>query len=259
MSEYENILVSQEGRVKVIQLNRPKALNALNMPLMLEVLSVCQAADADEGVGCIVIKGSEKAFAAGADIREMFDKTFEHMYGVNPFGQWDKVGETRTPMIASVSGYALGGGCELAMMCDIIIASTTAQFGQPEISLGVIPGAGGTQRLTKALGKAKSMEMCLTGRFMGAEEAERSGLVARVVEPDAIDEDVMKTATKIAGFSKVATVGCKDAVNRAFETGLKEGIGAERRVFAGLFSTHDQKEGMAAFMEKRKPVWQRDQ
>jgi len=259
MSDYENILVSQEGRVKVIQLNRPKALNALNMPLMLEVLSVCQEADRDEGVGCIVIKGSEKAFAAGADIREMSDKTFEHMYGVNPFGEWDKVGHTRTPMIASVSGYALGGGCELAMMCDVIIASTTAQFGQPEITLGVIPGAGGTQRLTKAVGKAKAMDMCLTGRFMGAEEAERSGLVARVVEPEALDEEVMKAASKIAGHSKVASIACKDAVNRSFETGLTEGIGAERRVFSGLFSTHDQKEGMAAFMEKRKPVWKRDQ
>ena len=254
MSDFENILVSQEGRVKVVQLNRPKALNALNMPLMLEVLSVCQAADRDETVGCIVLKGSEKAFAAGADITEMADKDFEHMYGVNPFGEWDKIGQTRTPMVASVSGFALGGGCELAMMCDMIIASTTAKFGQPEITLGIIPGAGGTQRLTKAVGKAKAMDLCLTGRFMGAEEAERSGLVARVVEPDALEAEVMKAANTIAGQSKVATVAGKDAVNRAFETGLTEGIGAERRVFAGLFSTHDQKEGMAAFMEKRTPV-----
>ncbi|MAW51305.1 MAG: enoyl-CoA hydratase [Geminicoccus sp.] len=258
MSDFENILVSQEGRVKVVQLNRPKALNALNMPLMLEVLSVCQAADRDETVGCIVLKGSEKAFAAGADITEMADKDFEHMYGVNPFGEWDKIGQTRTPMVASVSGFALGGGCELAMMCDMIIASTTAKFGQPEITLGIIPGAGGTQRLTKAVGKAKAMDLCLTGRFMGAEEAERSGLVARVVEPDALEAEVMKAANTIAGQSKVATVAGKDAVNRAFETGLTEGIGAERRVFAGLFSTHDQKEGMAAFMEKRTPVWKRD-
>ena len=159
MSDFENILVSQEGRVKVVQLNRPKALNALNMPLMLEVLSVCQAADRDETVGCIVLKGSEKAFAAGADITEMADKDFEHMYGVNPFGEWDKIGQTRTPMVASVSGFALGGGCELAMMCDMIIASTTAKFGQPEITLGIIPGAGGTQRLTKAVGKAKAMDL----------------------------------------------------------------------------------------------------
>ena len=258
MSDFENILVSQEGRVKVVQLNRPKALNALNMPLMLEVLSVCQAADRDETVGCIVLKGSEKAFAAGADITEMADKDFEHMYGVNPFGEWDKIGQTRTPMVASVSGFALGGGCELAMMCDMIIASTTAKFGQPEITLGIIPGAGGTQRLTKAVGKAKAMDLCLTGRFMGAEEAERSGLVARVVEPDALEAEVMKAANTIACQSKVATVAGKDAVNRAFETGLTEGIGAERRVFAGLFSTHDQKEGMAAFMEKRTPVWKRD-
>ena len=176
----------------------------------------------------------------------------------DPFGEWDKIGQTRTPMVASVSGFALGGGCELAMMCDMIIASTTAKFGQPEITLGIIPGAGGTQRLTKAVGKAKAMDLCLTGRFMGAEEAERSGLVARVVEPDALEAEVMKAANTIAGQSKVATVAGKDAVNRAFETGLTEGIGAERRVFAGLFSTHDQKEGMAAFMEKRTPVWKRD-
>ena len=259
MSDYENILVSQEGRVKIIQLNRPKALNALNMPLMLEVQSVCMAADKDESVGCIVLKGSEKAFAAGADITEMADKDFAHMYGVNPFGEWDKIGQTRTPMIASVSGYALGGGCELALMCDLIIASTTAKFGQPEITLGIIPGAGGTQRLTKTIGKSKTMDLCLTGRMMGAEEAERAGLVSRVVDPEDLDAEVMKAAGVIAGHSKVSAMAGKDAVNRSFETGLTEGIGAERRVFAGLFSTADQKEGMAAFLEKRKPVWSRDQ
>lgn len=259
MSAYENIIVSQEGRVKIIQLNRPKALNALNSALMAEILTECQAADRDEGVGCIVLKGSEKAFAAGADITEMADKDFEHMYGVNPFAEWDKVGQTRTPMIAAVSGFALGGGCELAMMCDMIIASSTAKFGQPEIKLGIIPGSGGTQRLTKAVGKAKAMDLCLTGRMMDAEEAERSGLVARVVEPEALEDEAMKAANMIAGYSKVATVACKDAVDRSFETGLTEGVGVERRIFAGLFSTADQKEGMAAFVEKRAAVWKRDQ
>lgn len=258
MSDFENILVTQEGRVQVITLNRPKVLNALNTPTILEILSACESADADEGIGCIVLKGSEKAFAAGADVKEMADKGFEHMYGVNPFAQWDKVGQTRTPMIAAVSGFALGGGCELAMMCDMIFASTTAKFGQPEITLSIIPGAGGTQRLTKAVGKAKAMDLCLTGRMMDAEEAERSGLVARVCAPEDLDAEVMKAAAKIAGFSKVATVACKDAVDRAFEAGLTEGIGAERRLFAGLFSTEDQKEGMAAFLEKRPPVWKRD-
>ena len=259
MSAPENIIVSQDGRVKVIQLNRPAALNALNSALMAEILSECQAADRDDGVGCIVLKGSDKAFAAGADITEMADKDFEHMFIVNPFGEWDKIGQTRTPMIAAVSGFALGGGCELAMMCDIILASTTAKFGQPEIKLGVIPGSGGTQRLTKAVGKAKAMDLCLTGRMMDAEEAERAGLVARVVEPEALEAEAMKTAHTIAGYSKVTTVACKDAVDRSFETGLTEGVALERRIFAGLFSTHDQKEGMAAFVEKRAAVWERDQ
>ena len=222
------------------------------------MLDVCQAADADEGVGCILIKGSEKAFAAGADISEMADKDYDHIYGVNPFGEWDKIAATRTPMIAAVSGFALGGGCELAMMCDIILASTTARFGQPEIKLGIIPGAGGTQRLTQAVGKAKAMDLCLTGRMMDAEEAERAGLVARVVEADALDEEAMKAAATIAGYSKLSTVVAKDAVGRAQDMGVTEGVQAERRLFAGLFATEDQKEGMAAFMEKRPPVWKRD-
>ena len=258
MSDYETIIASREGRVQVIQLNRPKALNALNATLIAEVLDVCQAADADEGVGCILIKGSEKAFAAGADISEMADKDYDHIYGVNPFGEWDKIAATRTPMIAAVSGFALGGGCELAMMCDIILASTTARFGQPEIKLGIIPGAGGTQRLTQAVGKAKAMDLCLTGRMMDAEEAERAGLVARVVEADALDEEAMKAAATIAGYSKLSTVVAKDAVGRAQDMGVTEGVQAERRLFAGLFATEDQKEGMAAFMEKRPPVWKRD-
>ncbi len=258
MSDYETIIANREGRVQVIQLNRPKALNALNAKLIAEVLDVCQAADADEDVGCILIKGSEKAFAAGADISEMADKDYDHIYGVNPFGEWDKIAATRTPMIAAVSGFALGGGCELAMMCDIILASTTARFGQPEIKLGIIPGAGGTQRLTQAVGKAKAMDLCLTGRMMDAEEAERAGLVARVVEADALDEEAMKAAATIAGYSKLSTVVAKDAVGRAQDMGVTEGVQAERRLFAGLFATEDQKEGMAAFMEKRPPVWKRD-
>ena len=258
MSDYETIIANREGRVQVIQLNRPKALNALNAKLIAEVLHVCQAADTDEGVGCILIKGSEKAFAAGADISEMADKDYDHIYGVNPFGEWDKIAATRTPMIAAVSGFALGGGCELAMMCDIILASTTARFGQPEIKLGIIPGAGGTQRLTQAVGKAKAMDLCLTGRMMDAEEAERAGLVARVVEADALDEEAMKAAATIAGYSKLSTVVAKDAVGRAQDMGVTEGVQAERRLFAGLFATEDQKEGMAAFMEKRPPVWKRD-
>ena len=258
MSDYETIIASREGRVQVIQLNRPKALNALNAKLIAEVLEVCRAADADESVGCILIKGSEKAFAAGADISEMADKDYDHIYGVNPFGEWDKIAATRTPLIAAVSGFALGGGCELAMMCDIIMASTTARFGQPEIKLGIIPGAGGTQRLTQAVGKAKAMDLCLTGRMMDAEEAERAGLVARVVEADALDEEAMKAAATIAGYSKLSTMVAKDAVGRAQEMGVTEGVQAERRLFAGLFATEDQKEGMAAFMEKRAPVWKRD-
>ena len=258
MSDYETIIANREGRVQVIQLNRPKALNALNAKLIAEVLHVCQAADTDEGVGCILIKGSEKAFAAGADISEMADKDYDHIYGVNPFGEWDKIAATRTPMIAAVSGFALGGGCELAMMCDIILASTTARFGQPEIKLGIIPGAGGTQRLTQAVGKAKAMDLCLTGRMMDAEEAERAGLVARVIEADALDEEAMKAAATIAGYSKLSTVVAKDAVGRAQDMGVTEGVQAERRLFAGLFATEDQKEGMAAFMEKRPPVWKRD-
>lgn len=258
MSDYETIIASREGRVQVIQLNRPKALNALNAKLIAEVLEVCRAADADESVGCILIKGSEKAFAAGADISEMADKDYDHIYGVNPFGEWDKIAATRTPLIAAVSGFALGGGCELAMMCDIIMASTTARFGQPEIKLGIIPGAGGTQRLTQAVGKAKAMDLCLTGRMMDAEEAERAGLVARVVEPEALDEEAMKAAATIAGYSKLSTIVAKDAVGRAQDMGVTEGVQAERRLFAGLFATADQKEGMAAFMEKRAPVWKRD-
>ena len=210
-------------------------------------------ADRDEGVGCIVLKGSEKAFAAGADITEMADKDFEHMYGVNPFGQWDKIGHTRTPMIASVSGYALGGGCELAMMCDFIIAADNARFGQPEIKLGIIPGAGGTQRLPRAVGKSKAMDMALTGRMMDAQEAERAGLVSRVVPLDKLREEALGAALMISEFSVLATMAAKESVNRAFEGNLSDGIMFERRMFHALFATADQKEGMGAFMNKRKP------
>ena len=258
MSEFENIIVGRTGRVQVIQLNWPKALNALNAKLITELLQVCRAADQDDSIGCILIKGSEKAFAAGADISEMAEQDFAHIYGVNPFGEWDKIAATRTPMIAAVSGFALGGGCDLAMMCDFIIASTTAKFGQPEIKLGIIPGAGGTQRLTRAVGKAKAMDLCLTGRMMDAEEAERAGLVARVVEAEALEQEAMSAATTIAGYAKLSTMVAKDAVGQAEDLGVTDGVQAERRLFAGLFATEDQKEGMAAFMEKRPPVWKRD-
>ena len=253
MSDYETIIASREGRVQVIQLNRPKALNALNAKLIAEVLEVCRAADADEGIGCILIKGSEKAFAAGADISEMADKDYDHIYGVNPFGEWDKIAATRTPMIAAVSGFALGGGCELAMMCDIIMASTTARFGQPEITIGAIPGAGGTQRLPRFIGKAKAMEMCLTGRMMDADEAERSGLVSRVVPAGELLDEAIKSATKVASMSRPIAMMVKETVNRAYETTLAEGILFERRTFHSVFATEDQKEGMQAFVEKRKP------
>ena len=214
--------------------------------------------DRDRQIGCFVITGNEKAFAAGADIKEMASLSYMDSFHENLFAGWDRFSALRTPKIAAVNGYALGGGCELAMMCDIILASTTARFGQPEIKLGIIPGAGGTQRLTQAVGKAKAMDLCLTGRMMDAEEAERAGLVARVVEADALDEEAMKAAATIAGYSKLSTVVAKDAVGRAQDMGVTEGVQAERRLFAGLFATEDQKEGMAAFMEKRPPVWKRD-
>jgi enoyl-CoA hydratase len=249
----ETILVETRGRVGLITLNRPQALNALNATLLTELTTAVQAFDDDTGIGCIVITGSEKAFAAGADIKEMAGGSFLDMFYSDFPSGWDQVARMRTPTIAAVAGYALGGGCELAMLCDLIIAADNARFGQPEIKLGVIPGIGGTQRLTHAIGKAKAMEMILTGRMMDAGEAERSGLVARVVPLADLMTETMKTAETIAGMPLPATMVAKEAVNRAFEMSLAEGTRFERRVFHSLFATQDQKEGMAAFVEKRPP------
>ena len=249
----ETILVETRGRVGVVTLNRPQALNALNATLLTELTAAVQSFDADESIGCIVITGSEKAFAAGADIKEMTGQSFLDMFYSDFPSGWDHVARVRKPMIAAVAGYALGGGCELAMLCDLIIAADNARFGQPEIKLGVIPGIGGTQRLTHAVGKAKAMDMILTGRMMEAAEAERSGLVARVVPLASLLDETMKVAETIAGMPLPAAMVAKEAVNRAFEMSLAEGIRFERRVFHSLFATQDQKEGMAAFVEKRPP------
>ena len=252
---YEHILVETRDRVGLVTLNRPKALNALNQALLREVDHALAAFDANEGIGCVVITGNEKAFAAGADILEMSDKTYPAIYTEDLFAVGDRIARHRLPVIAAVSGFALGGGCELAMMCDIILASDTAKFGQPEIKLGVIPGIGGTQRLARAIGKAKAMELCLTGRMMGAEEAERAGLVARIVPAAELLEDALKTAATIASMSRPVAMLTKEAVDRADETNLTEGVRFERRVFHGLFAMADQKEGMKAFVEKRAPVF----
>jgi enoyl-CoA hydratase len=252
---YENILVEQRGAVTLITLNRPKALNALNSAVLAELIAAFEAFDSDDGQRCAVLTGSERAFAAGADIKEMSDQGFASMYSSNFFQGWEKVTATRKPWIAAVAGYALGGGCEVAMMADFIIAADSAQFGQPEIKLGVTPGMGGSQRLTRAIGKAKAMEMCLTGRNMGAEEAERSGLVAKVVPADRLLDEALATAEKIAAMAPLAAIATKEMVNAAFETGLAQGIVFERRLFHGLFGTDDQKEGMAAFVDKRKAEW----
>lgn len=243
----------KRGRVALITLNRPEALNALNNDTMLEVTQAVQEFDADAEVGAIVITGSEKAFAAGADIKEMSSKSATEMYTADWFAGWDVLTRARTPIIAAVNGYALGGGCELAMMCDFIIAGDKAKFGQPEVNLGVTPGMGGSQRLTRAIGKAKAMEMCLTGRMMAAEEAERSGLVARVVPAGELLDSALETAKLIASKSFVATSQIKEQVNAVDELSLSQGIQFERRTFHALFSSHDQKEGMAAFVEKRDP------
>jgi enoyl-CoA hydratase len=250
---YENILVETRGKVGLITLNRPKALNALNSDLIAELSTALDAFEADAKIGCIVITGSDKAFAAGADIKQMQAKTYMDAYLNNFIASWDRVARTRKPTIAAVAGFALGGGCELAMMCDIIIAADTAKFGQPEIKLGVMPGAGGTQRLTRFVGKAKAMEMCLTGRMMDATEAERSGLVSRVVPAPDLLADALKTADTIASMSLPATMMTKECINRAYESGLADGIMFERRVFHSMFAIEDQKEGMAAFIEKRPP------
>ena len=255
MSGYETILVEQKGAVALVTLNRPQALNALNSAVLKELIDVFAAYDADDGQRCLVLTGSEKAFAAGADIKEMQSQGFADMYGSNFFAGWEQVTATRKPWIAAVAGFALGGGCEVAMMADFIIAADTAKFGQPEIKLGVTPGMGGSQRLTWAVGKAKAMEMCLTGRMMGAEEAERSGLVAKVVPAAELVEEALKTAEAIAGMAPLAAMATKEMINAAFEMSLAQGINFERRLFHGLFGTEDQKEGMAAFVEKRPGDW----
>ena len=249
---YETLLVETQGRVGLITLNRPQALNALNAVLMRELDAALKVFDADRDVGAIVLAGSEKAFAAGADIKEMQGLDFVDGYLADFLGGWEHVANARKPMIAAVSGFALGGGCELAMMCDFIIASETAKFGQPEITLGVIPGMGGSQRLTRAVGKAKAMDLILTGRMMDAAEAERSGLVSRVVAPDRLLEEALGAAEKIASFSLPAAMMAKEAVSRSLELTLAEGLRFERRLFQSLFATEDQKEGMAAFVAKRK-------
>jgi enoyl-CoA hydratase len=255
MTEYNSILVEQRGAVTLVTLNRPEALNALNSEVLKELIHVFAAYDADDGQHCLVLTGSEKAFAAGADIKEMQSQGFADMYSANFFGGWEQVTSTRKPWIAAVAGYALGGGCEVAMMADFIIAADTAKFGQPEIKLGVTPGMGGSQRLALAVGKAKAMEMCLTGRMMDAVEAERSGLVARVVPAGEFMAEVMKTAEAIASMAPLAAVAVKEMVNAAFEMPLNQGVRFERRLFHGLFGTEDQKEGMSAFVEKRPGNW----
>ena len=252
---YETIIVETKGRVGVVTLNRPQALNALNGKLIAELNTALDGFEADANVGCVVITGSEKAFAAGADIKEMQSKSYQEVYAEDFISSWERITRCRKPVIAAVAGFALGGGCELAMMCDFIIAADTAKFGQPEINLGIMPGAGGTQRLTRFVGKSKAMEMCLTGRMMDAAEAERAGLVSRVVPAADLVAEAMKAADSIAAKSLPAVMMTKETVNRAYETTLTEGIRYERRVFHAMFATADQKEGMAAFAEKRKAKW----
>jgi enoyl-CoA hydratase len=253
---YETILVEQRGAVTLVTLNRPQALNALNSQVLRELIAAFAAYDADRSQRCLVLTGSgEKAFAAGADIKEMSTQGFADMYSANFFAGWEQVTATRKPWIAAVNGFALGGGCEVAMMADFIIAADTARFGQPEIKLGVTPGMGGSQRLALAVGKAKAMEMCLTGRMMDAAEAERSGLVAKVVPAADLVAEALKTAEAIAAMAPLAAIATKEMVNAAFEMPLAQGIRFERRLFHGLFGTEDQKEGMAAFVEKRPGNW----
>jgi enoyl-CoA hydratase len=255
MSTFEHIIVEGKGAVGIITLNRPKMLNALSFGVFREIAAAVDDLEADDKIGCILLAGGEKAFAAGADIKEMQPKTFIDMFSSDfTVIGGDRVARCRKPTIAAVSGYALGGGCELAMMCDIIIAADTAKFGQPEITLGTIPGIGGTQRLTRAIGKSKAMDLCLTGRMMDAAEAERSGLVSRVVPPDKLMAEAMAAAEKIAAMSRPAAAMAKEAINRAFETPLAEGINVERNLFHSTFALEDRAEGMAAFIEKRKPV-----
>jgi enoyl-CoA hydratase len=248
---YETIIAETRGKVGLVTLNRPKALNALNSAVLSEILAAMQAFEANPRIGAMVITGSEKAFAAGADIKEMQSKSYVDAYLEDFFVGWEQFTRIRKPVIAAVAGYALGGGCELAMMCDFIIAADNAKFGQPEITLGVMPGMGGSQRLTRFVGKSKAMDMCLTGRMMDAAEAERSGLVSRVVPMGELLEEALKAATKISEFSLPAVMMAKEAVNRSYETTLAEGLRFERRLFHSMFALEDQKEGMAAFTEKR--------
>jgi enoyl-CoA hydratase len=256
MTDYTTVLVEKRGAVTLVTLNRPEALNALNSIVLKELIEIFAAYDCDDSQRCLVLTGSgEKAFAAGADIKEMQPQGFSDMYSANFFGDWEKVTSTRKPWIAAVNGFALGGGCEVAMMADFIIASENAKFGQPEIKLGVTPGMGGSQRLTLAIGKAKAMEMCLTGRMMDAAEAERSGLVAKVVPANELLTEAMKSAEAIASMPPLAAIAVKEMVNAAFEMPLNQGIRFERRLFHGLFGTEDQKEGMTAFVEKRPGNW----
>ena len=255
MSTFEHIIVESRGAIGIITLNRPKLLNALSFGVFREIAAAVDALEADAAIGCIVVTGSDKAFAAGADIREMQPKGFIDMFA-SDFAAigGDRIARCRKPTIAAVAGYALGGGCELAMMCDIIIAADTAKFGQPEITLGTIPGIGGTQRLTRAIGKSKAMDLCLTGRMMDAAEAERSGVVSRIVPSDKLMDEALAAAEKIAAMSQPAVAMAKEAVNRAFETTLSEGMNVERNLFHATFALEDRSEGMAAFIEKRKPV-----
>ena len=251
---FENVIVEVRGKVGLITLNRPKAMNALNDALIDELCAALDGFEADDGIGCVIITGSEKAFAAGADIAAMKDWGYMDVYKTNYISRnWDRIGRCRKPIIAAVAGFALGGGCELAMMCDFIIAADSAKFGQPEIKLGILPGSGGTQRLPRAIGKAKAMDMCLTSRFMDAAEAERAGLVSRIVPADKLIDEALAAATTIAGFSAPVVMMTKESVNRAFESSLAEGLLFERRTFHAAFALDDQKEGMSAFVEKRKP------
>lgn len=255
MTAYETILIERHEAVTLVRLNRPQALNALNSQVLGDLIAAFAAYDADPAQRCLVLTGSEKAFAAGADIKEMADQGFADMYAHNFFAGWERVTATRKPWLAAVAGFALGGGCEVAMMADFILAADSARFGQPEIKLGVGPGMGGSQRLTRAVGKAKAMELCLTGRMMGAEEAERAGLVARIVPSAELVDEALKVAAAIAAMPPLAAIAVKEMVNTAFETGLGQGIAFERRLFHGLFGTADQKEGMTAFVEKRPGKW----
>ncbi len=252
---YDTLLVETHGRVTLIRLNRPQALNALNSAVLADVIAALAAFDADPEQGCAIITGSDKAFAAGADIKEMAGQSFAEMYGADFFAGWGRVAATRKPVVAAVAGFALGGGCELAMMCDFIIAADTAKFGQPEIKLGVTPGMGGSQRMARAIGKAKTMEMCLTGRMMDAAEAERSGLVARVVPAAELIDEALKIAATIADMAPLAAIAVTEMVDAAFETTLAQGVVFERRLFHALFGSADQKEGMAAFVAKRPAAW----